>query len=195
MVKDAGRDLLLEKLHLGVFLNVNDGITLGGIFIIFILVYSFYSNMTICEYLKEKTLGKLLVGMFIVTFIASVLKNTSFMSAISSQYPQFLTILQIIDLLEILLITSVGVVVAYIIIYYLLIVIMVRWVIYCIVFAVGIMIVVNFGQLGNYISPNIPAYICIGSLVYAIYRSDDIQSGVKDYLYQLKDNLTCWFQK
>ena len=185
----------LEKYNIGVYISQNDGVFLGFVLLASIFIYSFVGD-NLCSYVKERKLGQAYFIIFILSFIAYILNITKLSNSLQKAYPIFLTILDIVKVLEVALVVGIGIIGVYFLIYYLSIVILGRFIIFFFLTA-GVV----FGLLsaisrdGNIYFAN-PMIVVVAVASYLTIRySEDIRYGVRDYFINLKDNLTCWFRK
>ena len=95
---------LLSFFHLGIEIKYLDGVLLGVICILYLIIVSWTTTQTICERLKEKSIDKGLFLFFIITAISFFIKNTQLYLYIVNKYPVFLTYLELLRFGEIFLI-------------------------------------------------------------------------------------------
>jgi len=188
-VKNEFISNLLEHYQIGAYINYNEGVFIGTTFILFIIVYSILYN-NLCQFIKKSFLGNSVAVVFILSAFLYFLNIVS--PQLKSEYPIFLNIFELMEVIEIIIFGILIAIFLYLMIVYVGFILIIRFLIFYLIATLIVGLLIGLSSINISIEPNMLGVIVF---VYTLYVSKDIQSGVDTILSNIKNNISCWFDK
>jgi hypothetical protein len=192
---------LFEFFHLGTEINYSDGVLLGLISLMYLLIISFTSTQNICERLKENALDKGLFLFFIFTFLSFTIKNTNLTDLVSKKYPLFLSYLELLRYGEIFIFVLFTIILIYLFIIWLIGVIAINGLIILFIAMISYPIlkylIIDFLKIKYFITFDI-FFIILTIFLYFSFFKDSLNTIKFNLLFftkNLYNNLICFLRK